>query len=336
VSTESGDRTATAVAPANIAFVKYWGNRDARLHLPLNDSLSMNLSRCTTTTCVTFTPSLTRDVFSLDGEVQAPPAVERVAHHLSRIRAMASATVKARVESWNTFPLATGIAASASGFAALTLAACGALGLELSLRRLSRLARLGSGSAARSIPDGFVRWFAGPTDDESFAESIAPPSHWDLCDLVAVVDTRPKVVSSAQGHAAALTSPFMETRLRHLDARLEVMSRALLECDLAALGVELEAEAISLHVIAMTSRPPILYWRPATLALIEAVRRWRGDGLPVYFTLDAGPNVHVICPAEHRDECQKLLTEFEFVHQVIANQPVQGARLQPASRRHAP
>ncbi len=315
------DGKATAVAHANIAFVKYWGNRDAGLRLPCNSSLSMNLSAATTTTTVHFDNQLPDDRVEIVGVEQHGPARARVVAHLDRVRALAGISTRACVRSHNSFPMGTGIASSASAFAALSLAATAAAGLSLGERELSALARLGSGSAARSVPGGFVEWTAGESHETSYAYSIAPPDHWDLRDVVAVVSHAPKQVGSTDGHAAALTSPYFPTRLALLPDRHARVRQAILERDLETLGPLIEEEAISLHVIALTSRPPIFYWLPATLELMQAVPAWRREGLPVYFTLDAGPNVHLICTAADAPAVEARLRAMAAVADVLINAP---------------
>jgi len=311
----------TAFASANIAFIKYWGNRDASLRLPYNSSLSMNLSAATTTTTVQFDNHLPNDTVIIGGEEQHGPVRARVVAHLDRVRALAGSVARALVISQNSFPMGTGIASSASAFAALSLAATAAAGLNLSERELSALARLGSGSAARSVPGGFVEWIAGDSHETSYAYSIAPPEHWDLRDVVAIVSHIPKPVGSTDGHAAALTSPYFATRLALLPDRHARLKQAILERDLAVLGPLMEEEAISLHVIALTSHPPIYYWAPATLELMLAVRAWRGEGLPVYFTLDAGPNVHLICTAADAPIVEARVRAMAGVRDVLVNAP---------------
>lgn len=205
---------ATAVAPANIAFIKYWGMRDPEHILPYNSSISMNLDACLTTTTVLFDPALDTDEITLTWYQQVPhPATgrprERVGAHLDRLRQLAGVDTRARVTSQNNFPADAGIASSAAGFAALTLATAAALNLDLDTTTLSRLARRsGSGSACRSIPDGFVEWYNG-NDQKSIAVTIAPPEHWDLADIVAVVDMQPKKIGSAENHRLASTSPYL-------------------------------------------------------------------------------------------------------------------------------
>ncbi len=318
---------ATASAPSNIAFLKYWGNVNEGLRLPYNPSLSMNLDAATTTTTVRFDPGLNVDSLSIDDEARRGAALTRVGQHLDHIRARADISHRAHVRSHNTFPMGTGIASSASAFAALTVAATAAAGLPLDEKVQSAIARRGSGSAARSVPDGFVAWRAAARSEDSFAESIHPPDHWDLRDLVAVVSHAHKEVGSGGGHALAAASPFFAARQRHLLGRYLAMRDALAARDLAALGPLIEAEALELHAIAMTSRPPVLYWDGATVALLNATRRWRDEGLAVYFTLDAGPNVHLLCEAHDADDLERALQARGDVERVLHNRPAYGARL---------
>ncbi len=321
------NRKATCVSCSNIAFVKYWGNRDGARRIPLNDSVSMNLDHATTTTTVEFDPQLSDDQVDLNGVAANENARQRVLAHLDRVRGLAKLENKARVESRNSFPTGTGIASSASGFAALTLAATHAAGLEFSERELSALARLGSGSASRSIPAGFVEWITSSDPHNSYAVSIAPPDHWDVRDVIAVVSTEDKSVGSTEGHAGATSSLFLPERLNALPVRLHRVRRAILNRDLALLGPAIEEEAIELHFIAMTSHPPIYYWSPGMVRVIQALQRWRADGLAVYFTLDAGPNVHLICEGKDAEQVAARAREVDEVQQVIVNAPGGAARL---------
>ena len=321
-----------AIAHPNIALIKYWGNRDHVLRLPWHGSLSMNLDGAVTRTRVAFesdstltdstqvdsTPaeSTPTDATPLDstpsdaqqssggdqrgdrvwinGSRVSGPALERVSRHLDLLRSRAGRGGAAVVVSENSFPMATGIASSASAFAALTVAAAAALELDLSESELSALARRGSGSAARSVPAGFVEWHPGD-DASSHAVSIAPPEHWDLRDLVAVVSAEPKKVGSTSGHKAAEASSLFDCRKGVVPGVLDGVRSAVLARDIEALGALSEHEALSLHAVAMTGDPSLLYWAPATLELLHAIRAWRRGGLACFFTLDAGPNVHVIC-----------------------------------------
>lgn len=326
-------RRATAVAPANIAFVKYWGVRDAALTLPFNESVSMNLDRCLTTTTVTFDPGLNDDevLLTLYGQDERPAegrARERVVAHLDRLRHLAGVATRAQVRSANNFPADAGIASSAAAFAALTAAAAAALGLALSERELSILARRsGSGSACRSIPGGFVHWRNDGTDAGSYAVSIAPPEHWALADIVAVVDPGVKSVGSAENHRLVTSSPYWPVRLQEVPGHVAAALDAIRARDLQRLGEVCERDAVSMHVVAMTAHPPTFYWSAGTLAVIHALHRWRREGLLGYFTIDAGPNVHVICQAAQAAELEARLRALPEVQWTILNHAGPGTRV---------
>lgn len=319
------DYKATAVAHANLAFVKYWGKADARLNLPLNNSISMNLSGAKTTTTVEFDDTLAHDEVVADGQVEPQDSgfTQRVSQQLDRIRQLADVKLSAKVSTENSFPMGAGFASSASGLAALTMAATAALALPLGERELSILARQGSGSACRSIPNGFVEWFAAETSADSYAVELAPPDHWAIADVAVIVSREVKKVSSTIGHRLVNQSPFLAARLQDLPQRLERLRRAIQARDFHTFGQETETEAITLHALAMTSpyqdegqwQSGVYYWTPDTLELLLAVQRWRADGLPVYYTLDAGPTVHLICPADY------VVAVTEAVKQLEQQQP---------------
>lgn len=332
-------RKSTVVAHANLAFVKYWGKRDAALNIPLNNSISMNLSAAQTITTVTFDPDLVKDRILVEGIEADERFGSRVCKHLDRLRVVAGVETKARVETRNTFPASTGFASSASGFAALTLAVTSALDLELPERELSILARQGSGSACRSIPGGFVEWRAGQHNDDSYAFQLAPADHWDIVDVAVLVTGEAKQVSSSAGHQLALNSPFWQARTALLDERLRAVRTAIMARDFHTFGREIEAEAMSMHAIMLTSahqqgaawQSGIYYWTPDTLKLLVAVQRWRVEGLDVYFTLDAGPTVHLMCPAEQAQAVQDAVNRLAGTQSVdpgwsmIVSKPASGA-----------
>jgi diphosphomevalonate decarboxylase len=319
--------TATAQAFSNIAFVKYWGNRVEGINLPANGSISMNLDGLATRATVAFEPGLAADELILNGEAASGAALQRVSRCLDQVRKLAELELFARVESSNNFPMSAGIASSASAFAALSLAASAAAGLSLSEKDLSRLARLASGSACRSVPAGFVEWQAGENDEDSFAYSIAPPDHWDLADCIAVVSTAPKPIGSSEGHALAGTSPLQPARLAQVQKNLEACRRAVQGCDFAALAELVELDSDLMHAVMFTSTPPLVYWQPATLAVMQSVRRWRAAGLPACYTVDAGPNVHVLCPGDACAQVSERLGLVPGVEQVLVAHPGGAARL---------
>lgn len=324
---------ATAVAPSNIAFIKYWGVKDPEIRLPTNGSISMNLSGLLTSTTVEFDQKLKKDMVIIDDRENQDEA-GRVSLHLDRIRKLAKIETRAKVVSKNNFPTSTGLSSSASGFAALTVAASNAAsqlskaaGLELSEKELSILSRLGSGSACRSIPDGFVEWKEGDSSETSYAVSLYSPDYWDIVDIVAIVSNEKKEVSSSEGQKLAQTSPFFLTRLNGIDEKIKLCKKYLKEKNFAAFGELIEVEALELHSIYLTSVPPLIYLRPQTLRIMQEVKKWREAGLPVYFTLNTGQDLHIICQKSDQAKTQELLDQIPEVKQIIINHPSKGAWL---------
>ncbi len=319
--------SATAISHPNIAFIKYWGVRDDTINLPASGSLSMTLGGLETWTSLTFDDALSEDIFELDGHLADRDSRWRVSAHLDRIRKITNTTAHARIVSQNSFPSSAGIASSASGFAALTLAASGALGLDLTPRQLSILARKGSGSAARSVFGGFVEWRRGDDDDSSFAEQLWPPDHWDLVDWIAVVENRPKSTGSSEGHRLAASSPLQEARLAGAPTRLAECRSALDECDFHRLAGVVELDSNMMHAVMMTSSPPLLYWAPESISLMQDIVAWRAEGLDVCYTLDAGPTVHCVTTAEHAPQLEALLRSHDGVRALYRGNPGPAARL---------
>jgi diphosphomevalonate decarboxylase len=320
-------KSAEAIANPNIAFIKYWGDKDSRLRIPANGSISMNLDNLFTRTSVNFDPALTLDELRLDGEIVSGLPHERVSKFLDHVRQMAGTSDYARVESENNFPTGSGIASSASAFAALSLAASTAAGLHLGEKELSRLARRGSGSACRSVPGGFVEWQVGEDDASSYAFSIAPPDHWELNDCIAVVSQEHKDTGSSQGHLLADSSLLQSVRVGDTSRRLDICRGAILSRDFKAFAEIVELDSNLMHAVMMTSKPRLLYWQPATLAVMQAVVEWRSKGIPVCFTIDAGPNVHVLTPGEFSSRVIANLVQIPGVTEVLSAQPGGAVRL---------
>jgi len=312
---------ATGVACPNIAFIKYWGNIDHHQRIPSNGSISMNLGGLYSRTRVTFSLEFGIDQFILNQQPMVGVPLQRVSTHLDKVRRLTGIQLFARVESQNNFPTGSGLASSASGFAALTLAACKAAGLKLDEPDLSRLARSASGSACRSVPGGFVEWQVGEDDQTSFAYSLASPDHWDLVDCVAVVSQVHKPISSQEGHLLAGSSPFQAARLADAPHRLEICRRAIMERDFEALVDVVELDSNLMHSVMMTSSPPLFYWQPTTLEVMRAVSDWRREGLPVCYTVDAGPNVHVISLSSWASQITERLNQIPGISKVITANP---------------
>mgnify|MGYP002386206966 FL=1 len=313
--------TATALAHPNIAFIKYWGDQDPCLRIPANGSLSMNLAGLYTRTRVTFDTDLPGDRLTINDQTINGAGLERVSDLLNCVRELSGLHFFAAVESSSNFPIGAGIASSASAFAALSLAASTAAGLELSKRELSRLARSGSGSACRSIPGGFVEWQAGSTDEDSYAFTIAPPEHWELVDCIVIVSQAHKAVGSTAGHALALTSPLQTARVADAPRRLDLCRRAILQRDFQAFAEIVELDSNLMHSIMITSTPPLLYWQPATLAVMRTVQELRRSGIPAAYTIDAGPNVHVLTLSSAASQVIANLAQLESVQQVLTAVP---------------
>lgn len=310
---------ARARARANIALVKYWGKSNPALNVPAVGSISITLDGLWSETEIAFDSGLGRDSLLLDGHEDAAQ-LRRVTEFLDVLRREAGVDLPARIVSRNNFPTGAGLASSASGFAALAGAATSALGLKRSAQELSVIARRGSGSAARSVLGGFVEMHAGDAADgsDSYAEPLLTARDWPLQVVIAVTQTGPKVTGSTRGmQSSEATSPFYQAWVESSSADLDAARSAIASRDFAALGDVAEHSCMKLHALAMTSRPPILYWNPATLACIDAVRALRGAGVPVFLTIDAGPQLKAVCLPEATDRVAAELHDISGVVDVL-------------------
>ena len=311
---------AIAVAGANFALVKYWGKRNDALNLPAVGSISITVDSLITKTSVAFKENGSGDSLTMNGELATGSMLARVSRFLDWVREMAGMKLSAVVKTENSFPTGAGLASSASGFAALALAASRAAGLALSPRELSILARQGSGSAARSVFGGFVEMRRGSRDDgrDAVAAELASPAHWPLSVVVAVTGLKPKDVGSRDGMTHSReTSPFYDTWVAGADKDLPQCRGAILERDFDKLADVSEFNCLKMHAVAMASRPGILYWNDTTVALIHEARRMRKDGIPVFFTVDAGPQVKFICLSKAAPQVKKRLVGWPGVKDLI-------------------
>lgn len=295
-------RAATAVARPNIALVKYWGKRDLALNLPAGGSISITLSQLETMTRVRFDETLTDDEFLLRGTPVADPKITAV---LDLLRAEAGVTTRARVHSSNNFPTGAGLASSASGFAALVVAADAALGLGLPTARLSEFARRGSGSAARSLIGGFAELHQGEHADgsDAVATQLRPADDWPLRVVIAITTTARKAVGSGEGmELSRATSPFYPAWAAMNDPSLTEARAAIAARDFGKLADISEHSSTSMHAVMLSTRPALIYWNGATVDLLRLVRELRErDGVPVFATVDAGPQVKAVCLPEAVD-----------------------------------
>ncbi|HVU01958.1 MAG TPA: diphosphomevalonate decarboxylase [Polyangiaceae bacterium] len=303
-----------AVACANIALAKYWGKADRGRNRPAVPSLSLTLDALRTRTEVTFDPSLAEDDVSLDGRAARDKEKKRIAQMLDEVRELAGMKSRARVASANGFPTAAGLASSASGFAALALAATRAAGLSLSTNALSAMARAASVSAARSLHGGFVTLAA----EGEHAEPLAPGSHFPLEMVIALTRAGEKSVGSTEGMIRTKeTSPYYAGWVSHAPKLFERIRQGILDRDLAAIGPAVEASALAMHASMFASDPPIVYFAPVTLAVMDRVRELRAGGIPAYFTMDAGPHVKVLTLPESAPGVAEALGAVPGVLQVI-------------------
>ena len=322
---------ATARAHANIAFVKYWGKRDAALNLPAAGSLSVTLAGLSTTTEVAFGGAGV-DALVVDGEEQGPRPLRKALRVVEEVRACAGDAARAPVliTSRNDFPTGAGLASSASGLAALALAAARAAGLALTPQELSVLARRGSGSACRSIFGGYVQWDAGAAADgsDSHARQLHPPEHWDLRCVVAVVSDRPKAVDSTRGMiATGAQSPFFGAFVAQVEPDLAAARAAIAGRDLEGLARVAERSCLRMHAAMMAGDPALIYLAPESWQVINLARRLREEGLALLFTADAGPNVKLFCAPADEAALASAVEAQGCARRVIHARPGPGAEV---------
>jgi len=321
---------ARARANANVALAKYWGKRDEALNLPFTGSISVTLDGLETHVSLALVPRSSSDRVRMNGAPALAAEAQRVSRFLDLVRAQAHAATRVEVDLESNFPVAAGLASSASTFAALALASNRAFGLDLSPEQLSVLARRGSGSAARSIHGGFVEWLAGEAADglDSRAVQVAPAHHWSIGIVVAVTDEGRKKVGSREGMAiAARESPFFRAWLETHAADAAAIRSGIWARDLLLVGEAAEHNCLKMHAASLAARPSLLYWTPATVAVIHRVRELRADGLEAYFTIDAGPQVKVLCRAEDRAQVAEQIARVPGVRRVLLSAPGPGAEV---------
>jgi diphosphomevalonate decarboxylase len=321
----------TARSNVNVALVKYWGKRDPALNLPATGSISLTLEGLSVDAEVAFDGAghLASDEVTIDGEPARGAERERLVRFLDLVRAEAGRDDSARVVTRGRVPRGAGLASSAAAFAALALAGSRAAGLQLEPRALSALARRGSGSAARSIFGGFVEWHRGERADgsDSIAEPLLPPADWDVRVVVAITHTGPKAVSSREGMTRAAASPLYPAWVAGAESDLAAARAAIRARDLEALGQLAEHSALKMHAVGLAARPPLLYWRGATVECVHRVWALRAEGTPVFVTIDAGPQVKVLCQPGDAPRVADALRAVPGVEHVVTCAPGGGAEV---------
>jgi len=325
---------ASAIANANIALVKYWGKRNKELMLPNNGSISMTTEGLCAHTTVEFDEKYTQDQLVLNGNEIKPGTEDYddyVGKFLSVVRQISGTDLKVKIVSNNNFPTAAGLASSAAGFAALAAAVSKALNLPMDAKNLSMLARRGSGSATRSVLGGFVEWKRGEKEDgsDSYAEQIVDENFWpEFRMIICVTSKKEKKVKSRAGMAQTVkTSPMYKAWLETVDNDLETVRKAILEKDFTTVGKTAEENCLKMHATMITTKPPIIYWNAGTMEIIHAVMDWRDEGLESYFTIDAGPQVKIMCLEKDVNEIVKRVKQFSHIEDVIITKPGSGVKI---------
>ncbi|MFZ9888241.1 MAG: diphosphomevalonate decarboxylase [Myxococcota bacterium] len=308
-------RQACARAHTNIALVKYWGKRDAALNLPAVGSLSLTLDRFYTTTTARPIEG-ERDELVLDGRDASEKERARVSRFLDVLRTVCGGGPRLHIDSINTVPTAAGLASSASAFAALTLSVTTALGKQLEVTELSRLARQGSGSAARSLFGGFAVLHRGERPDgaDCFAEPLEAPASLDVRLLVVRCGTGPKAIGSTEAmERTAQTSPLYGAWVSTHAADLSAGVQCVREGRLDELGEVMEHSTLKMHATGLGATPGFWYFAPTTVAVMDRVRQLRRDGARCWFTMDAGPHVKVLVPTAESTALAPILAEVPGV-----------------------
>ena len=327
MSARTSDRSATAIAHPNIALAKYWGKRAGDGNIPAVPSLSVTLAGMSTTTTVAFDSTLVDDELVLNGAPEDNTRAKgRASQLLDRVREAAGNTSRARIVSTNDFPTASGLASSASGFAALALAAVGAAGLDWAPAKVAELARRSSASAGRSLFGGFVELDGGDSDTAGATRQVAPPSALDVRVLVCVTTEDAKTTSSTEGmRATQEQSPYYRAWVADAPSSHANIRAALLAGDFVKVGELAERSALAMHACVMGAG--IVYFTPATLAALARVRELRAGGLAAYATIDAGPHVKVLVRSVDAPAARESLETVVGVLRVIETSPGEGARL---------
>jgi len=308
----------TAVAHSNIALIKYWGKSNQHLNIPAVDSISITLKELKTKTTISESKISS---FFLDNKPANEKQSEKVFKFLDLINQKKEFNSAYRIDSENNFPTGAGLASSASGFAALTFAASHSAGLKLSPSDLSVLARQGSGSAARSIFGGFVHMHRGKDKDgkDAFAEQLYDENYWDLRLLILVTSTKEKDIGSTEGmNLTANTSPYYNSWIQSTNNEISEMKDAIGKKDFEKVGELAEFSCLKMHALAMSANPGIIYWNETTVKLINAVRELRKKGVGVFFTIDAGPQVKVLCLPSEVEKIKKEIENIPGIQQIIS------------------
>ncbi|MBR4414287.1 MAG: diphosphomevalonate decarboxylase [Aeriscardovia sp.] len=300
--------TAVAKAHANIALVKYWGKKNDDLRIPWCSNISMTLQDYWTETRFIPQPQKSSRTFFLNGEEIHDDAASRVIRYIDRLQQHYHLTGGYTIISNNHVPLSAGFASSASGFAALAGSFAAAYELDVTQRELTRLARLGSGSASRSIYGGFVKWVAGTDHQSSFAYPLDEYPSCNITVISVTLNTRGKKISSTEAMRRSVASPYFPTWVTECNQCCTFMETAIHNNDFTTIGQLAQQNAIEMHAMTLCTQPGFTYFTPQTLAITNFIQQLCDNGLECYWTCDAGPNPKILVQASHQQEVITQLT----------------------------
>lgn len=312
-----------AVAQPNIALIKYWGKRDPARNLPAVGSISITLRDLYTEMQVEFDDALTHDTLTINGAVD-DGMLPRLSRCLDRVAG--DDRPHARIDSRCNFPIAAGLASSASAFAAATVAGAAAAHTGHGVSELASLAGRASGSAARSLLGGFVELRNRGHDIE--VSTLCAADSWPLSVVVAITETGPKTIGSTEAmEISRKSSPFYSSWVEQQELDLATARSAIADRDFAKLAAIAEHNCLKMHSIMWASRPPMVYWNAATMRCLQTIRKLQGEGLGVFFTIDAGPQVKAVCLPEHAVSVSDALSATDGVVQIMTSGLGEGSRL---------
>lgn len=304
---------AKAFAPANIALCKYWGKRNEELNLPVTSSLSLSLGPLGSEVVLAICEG--SDRVELNGEAipERAPFAARLFEFLDLFRP--TPATHFNVIARNTIPTAAGFASSASGFAALVTALNDLFGWGLDKRACSILARLGSGSASRSVYEGFVEWHAGSREDgmDSYAEPL--DARWpELCMGLLTISSETKKTGSRPGMKHTIeTSPLYAAWPAKATRDLAELKSAIAARDFERLGRTAESNALAMHATMIAAWPTLLYWLPESVRVMQRIVAMREDGVPLFFTMDAGPNIKLLFLDQSEAKVREAFPDVQVV-----------------------
>jgi len=323
---------ASSISPINIALIKYWGKRDKDLILPYNNSISMTVDSLYAHTTVDFDNKYTNDIFILNNkEVKKDSEGYKkyIGRFLNIVREKYNVNLNIKIVSKNNFPTSSGLASSASGFSALSTAINQALSLGLDKKELSILSRQGSGSSARSIYNGFVEWKKGKKGDgsDSYAEQII--DDWpDFRMVICITTEEEKKIKSRAGMAQSVsTSPMYDSWLLSTDEDIRIMRKGIKERNFSVVGKTAEENCLRMHAVMITTKPSIIYWNDVTIKIIQSIIDWRQKGLESYFTIDAGPQVKILCVENNIKKVINNCKKIKGIKNIIIAKPGKGSKI---------